>query len=67
MKGPLSFGPLARLRIMSTRPKVMMASKLAACHDWPGLGTVAARFPAGPKKARARSEPQAAAVNWTIQ
>lgn len=30
---------------MSTRPKVMMASKLAACQDAPGLGTVAARFP----------------------
>jgi hypothetical protein len=34
---------------MSTRPKVMMASNPAACQARPGLGTVAVRFPAGPK------------------
>jgi hypothetical protein len=30
------------------------------------LGMVAARFPALPKNARASSDPQAAAMNWTI-
>jgi hypothetical protein len=52
---------------MSTRPKVRIASKQAACQDWPGLGIVAARFPTGPKNARASRDPQAAAMNWTIQ
>src|SRR5215469_8193404 len=61
--GPLSFGPLAILSTMSTRPNVMIASKPAACQFWPGLGLVAARFPAGPKKLRASREPQAAAAN----
>ena len=50
-------------KIISTSPKVMIASKVAACQDWPGLGMVAARFPAGPKNARASSDPQAAATN----
>ena len=45
----------------------MMASKPAACQDWPGLGIVAARFPAGPKKPRASRDPQTAAANWTTQ
>ena len=45
----------------------MIASKPAACQDRPGLGIVAARFPAGPKKPRASSDPQIAAANWTIQ
>src|SRR5271154_3228726 len=65
--GPFSLGPLARLRIMSTRPKVMMASNPAACQDWPGLGMVAARCPAGPKNPRTSRDPQMAAANCTIQ
>ena len=52
---------------MSTRPKVMMASNTAACQDWPDWGMVAARCPAGPKNARASSDPQTAAANWTTQ
>src|SRR5580704_16544025 len=67
MNGPLSLGPLARFKIISTRPKVMMTSNPAACQDWPGLGMVAARCPAGPKNPRASSEPHAAAANWTSQ
>jgi len=67
MNGPLSFGPLARFSTISTRPKVMMASNPAACQDWPGWGIVAARCPAGPKKARASRDPQTAAANWTTQ
>src|ERR1700677_506489 len=65
--GPFSLGPLARLRIMSTRPKVMMASNPAACQDWPGLGMVAARCPAGPKNPRTSRDSQMAAANCTIQ
>src|SRR5271170_5403346 len=65
--GPLSLGPLAMLRIMRIRPKVMMASNQAACQDWPGLGMVAARCPAGPKNPRASKDPQMAAANWTAQ
>jgi len=59
----LSFGPLAMFRTISTSPKVMIISKATACQDWPGLGMVAARLPAGPKNARASSDPQAAATN----
>ena len=45
----------------------MTASKPTACQSWPGCGSVAASLPSGPKKARASSDPPAAAANWTIQ
>ena len=45
----------------------MIVSNPAACQDWPGLGMVAARCPAGPKNPRASSDPQMAAANWTTQ
>ena len=51
--GPLSLGPFAMLRIMSTSPKVMMASNAGGLPGFAGLGIVAARCPAGPKNARA--------------
>src|SRR5262249_26112133 len=52
MNGPFSFGPLARLSTISTRPKVRIASNPAAAQSWPGCGIVAARLPDFPKNAR---------------